>query len=387
MNIIFAHDHKLRFIDGEYYTLGGLADNVTERYTKLFGNLILICRAIPKQSYDKKMFRLTNESIEINAIHTGAIHFSKQQKKQVRELVRNSDAVILRIPSFVGNIVYKYAKEFCKPIFSEVVTCPWDSLWNYGYKGKILAPFMVYKTKIIARNSDYILYVTEHFLQNRYPTNGISCGCSDVELEIFDTNTLDKRIKKIKNYDRKRITIGTLAALNTSYKGQQYVIHAMSLLKKHGIVVMYKLAGGGSSEFLLNEARRFGVHNQIQVDGVIPHDKVFDWIDDLDLYIQPSLQEGLPRAVVEAMSCACPIIGSRAGGIPELLPERCIFEKKDWNGLARLIKAINEEDLLLMAKENYDKSKLFQKHNLDIKRQSFYKEFYEFVRKRQNSNY
>ena len=43
--------------------------------------------------------------------------------------------------------------------------------------------------------------------------------------------------------------------------------------------------------------------------GGVPHNKIFQLLDDIDLYIQPSLQEGLPRSVVEAMSRACPIIG------------------------------------------------------------------------------
>ena len=43
--------------------------------------------------------------------------------------------------------------------------------------------------------------------------------------------------------------------------------------------------------------------------------------DNIDVFIMPSLQEGLPRSMVEAMSRGCNVIGSRVGGIPELLDD------------------------------------------------------------------
>ena len=61
-------------------------------------------------------------------------------------------------------------------------------------------------------------------------------------------------------------------------------------------------------------------------------------MDQVDIYIQPSLTEGLPRGLLEAMSRGCPAIASRVGGIPELLGNSCLHRPGDAEGLARLLK-------------------------------------------------
>ena len=50
-------------------------------------------------------------------------------------------------------------------------------------------------------------------------------SCSDVALPSFDENIIIKRILKIKQQNK--IIIGTLAAVNVRYKGQQYIIRAL----------------------------------------------------------------------------------------------------------------------------------------------------------------
>ena len=48
-------------------------------------------------------------------------------------------------------------------------------------------------------------------------------------------------------------------------------------------------------------------------------DKVFEWLDTIDLYVQPSLTEGMPRAAIEAMSRGCPVVVSDVGGLKNLV--------------------------------------------------------------------
>jgi glycosyltransferase involved in cell wall biosynthesis len=58
---------------------------------------------------------------------------------------------------------------------------------------------------------------------------------------------------------------------------------------------------------------------------------VFDWLDAIDIYVQPSRQEGLPRALIEAMSRGLPAFGARTGGIPELIDEKFLFSNTRTN--------------------------------------------------------
>ena len=110
-------------------------------------------------------------------------------------------------------------------------------------------------------------------------------------------------------------------------------------------------------------------------EGSLPHDAMFNWLDDMDLYIQPSLPEGLPRAVVEAMSRGLPALGARTGGIPELLGDEYIFPRKGVKEIAQMLDHITLEQMAIMAKKNYEHAKYFQKELLEKKRYDFYSAF------------
>lgn len=119
-----------------------------------------------------------------------------------------------------------------KPFLIEVVGCTWDAYWNYNNLGKLIAlPSFIYMRKIV-KNSKYVIYVTNKFLQKRYPTNGINTNCSNVYLKEIDECVLRKRLDKINNLRvQDKIILGTAAAVDVKNKGQQYVIKALGKLK------------------------------------------------------------------------------------------------------------------------------------------------------------
>lgn len=381
--IIFAHDHKLRYDNGIFFTQGGLADNITQRYTSIYGDLTIICRAISIKPDEKNLSRIENPLVRINAVHSSSLMISGKDKQKIRETVEKSDGVIVRLPSIIGEEVFKCAKQLKKPILAEIVTCPWDSLWNHSLKGKVIAPVMWFKTRKSTKSADYVLYVTQQFLQRRYPTNGINIGCSDVELIDNKDNILESRLESIdKKAENSELILGTLASLNTKFKGQQYVMEAIAKLKSDGKKIKYRLAGGGDASYLHSVAKKLDIEDLIIWDGLVPHKDVFDWFAKLDLYIQPSEQEGLPRALVEAMSRACPCAGSDVGGIPELLQPEDIFKRSSWNSIYSYLKEIRKDKLKANAKHNYEKALEYTKTSLAPIREKFYKDFKSYIESR-----
>lgn len=95
------------------------------------------------------------------------------------------------------------------------------------------------------------------------------------------------------------------------------------------------------------------VAEQVVFAGSLPHDAVFSWLDGLDLYIQPSTVEAMPRALIEAMSRGLPCLASEVGAMPELLGDTCIFAKKDVRGIVRLLDACTPERMAAMAECNF----------------------------------
>src|SRR5699024_10285872 len=114
--------------------------------------------------------------------------------KIVKEELEKADALIARLPSETGNIAIQQAKKMNKPYLVEVVGCVWDSLWNYGsIQAKLYAPIAMKKMKKNVENAPYVIYVTNKFLQKRYPTKGKTENISNVEIGDVSQNSLETR--------------------------------------------------------------------------------------------------------------------------------------------------------------------------------------------------
>jgi glycosyltransferase involved in cell wall biosynthesis len=55
--------------------------------------------------------------------------------------------------------------------------------------------------------------------------------------------------------------------------------------------------------------------------GARPHDEIPLWMNASDVLCLPSLNEGLPNILLEAMACGLPVVASRVGGVPEIVRE------------------------------------------------------------------
>ncbi len=388
MDLVFVYEDKIaQDTDGNYYTGSAFSQAVFDRYLQHFDRITLLMRKADVAPDDAealgRLNKLDTSRIDVVLLPNPTaslrsffnIKLRRHFKKVVLENITPDRAVIIRAPSDSGAIAAKYCRRIGKPFLVEAVGCPWDSLWNHSLRGKVLAPISWLRFRRTMRHADYAVYVTDEFLQRRYPTHGKAAAISDVELQPVDDSVLQRRLEKIINHSGS-VKLATAAAVNVSYKGQQYVIEALAKLKERGNTSFeYHMAGGGDNSALKALAQRLNVEDQVVFEGSLPHDKMFAWLDDMDLYIQPSLQEGLPRSVLEAMSRGLPALGSRTGGVPELLGDRYIFAKKSVDGIAELLTQLSNEEMQAMAKKNFEHAKAFQKDILEAKRYEFYAEF------------
>jgi len=103
-------------------------------------------------------------------------------------------------------------------------------------------------------------------------------------------------------------------------KGQEYLIRAMAEVERGDGELTLLLIGGGADEAHLRKlADDLSVGESTRFLGW-RHD-VPRVLRALDLYVQPSLTEGLPLAVVEAAAAGLPIVATDAGGIPEIITD------------------------------------------------------------------
>ncbi|MEF2093908.1 glycosyltransferase [Bacillus sp. CFBP9009] len=383
MKLVFAHDHIFYKFNNQYYSTGGLSKEMLERYTSVFEEVIVISRQRQINKYNDKLTLASTDRVKFVEVPNFKTisNISKvfEAHRIINNEIRSCDSLIARLPSSIGSLAISKAKKYKKPYLVEVVACPWDAFWNHSIKGKIVAPYMYLKTKKIVRDTNYSVYVTNEFLQRRYPTKGKSVSCSNVALNEFENTILDNRLKKIDEIKTdSKIVIGTTAAIDVRYKGQQYIIEALGKLKKQGITNFeYQLVGGGNQKYLDKIAKRFDVEDQVKFLGSLPNYRVFEWLETIDIYSQPSRQEGLPRALIEAMSKGLPAFGARTAGIPELIEEKYIFSNKrsNINEICEILLSINKEDLAYQAKRNFEEAMKYDKEKIEKRRSEFFKQF------------
>ena len=375
--------------NGNWYTDGNFNDNVWNRYKSYCDELIVVLRMEDK-IYDtdyavNKFNKFTLSKIRLIALPdlnkpiTRNLNFKlkKYINQQIEKAVISSDKVIIRsIINYYTITALKYCKKYKKSYLVEVTGDPFDAYWYHGdLKGKIVAIPYYLSMKKNLKNVPYAMYVTNDFFQKRYPCNGKILGCSDVEISELDDKIYKNKVNHFKNINKtSKIVLGTTAWVNLKTKGQQDVIRALYELKKEGINNFeYQLVGAGDPLYLNKLIKKYNLENEVKILGAKPHNEVFKWLDKVDVYIQPSYQEGLCRAIVEAMSRACPVIASSAGGNYELTD--IIFRKGNIRELKEKLRQINHDFLINESRKSFERVKKYSKKNLDKMRDDFYFKF------------
>lgn len=381
MKIVFCHDTKILVNNNFLYSSGGLNRNIILRYIKLSNEFSLLTRESHSNDSQNLSILGNMNQISFTAIPnftSGSIDSFKAAYKIINEVLNDNDFIIIRLPSFIGLIAVYLALKKNKKHVIEIVGCAWDSYRLHSFKGKLIAFPFYYITKYLVKKATNVLYVTDNFLQKRYPSNSNNkIGCSDVELVIDDT-ILYKRFKKINLKSKDDyIKIGMIGFLEAKYKGFKTALKALKKIKKDSDKkYLLEIVGGGNPSYINSLITKFGLDNQVNIIGNLSHPTgIFDWLDSIDIFIQPSETEGMPRALIEAMSRACACIGSNAGEIPELLEFDYIHNKNDFKSLGQYILKLSNPILMKLNSENkFNKSKEFNKSILDKKRNKFYLE-------------
>jgi len=103
-------------------------------------------------------------------------------------------------------------------------------------------------------------------------------------------------------------------------KGHRFLLDAFAQLRQMlpGQPIELLLLGEGREESALRaQARRLGVESRVCFAGFQP--KPAAWMKLMDCLVQPSLAEGTPNTVLEAMLLGIPVIATHAGGVPEVV--------------------------------------------------------------------
>ncbi|WP_345987959.1 glycosyltransferase family 4 protein [Sulfurimonas sp. HSL1-2] len=384
MKLLFVHDHIFVTGGGKVYS-NTFPYELLRRYIDMGLEVTVVARCretgtapeLPVASGSGVSFVFLENIASFKAFF-GA---RQRQRQRLTTLVATHDYVIARVPSEFGLMAAAIARRLNKPCLLEVVGCAWDAMWYYGsLKARLYAPLLYVRMRRAVRQVHYVSYVTEGFLQHRYPPgpNAMTAAISDIILPDADEAVLRGRIEKI-NHPEAKPVLGTIANLGLAYKGVDVAIRAMAVIKSRGIDIEYRVLGGGDPDRYRALAARLGIDGDVHFDGNVPGgDAVYRWLDAIDLYLQPSLTEGLPRSLIEAMSRGCPAVGANVGGIPELLDETVLFRHTAPQQLVSLIIALLNDRLRMRqaAKRNFDVARQYENARLGVQRRVFLERFF-----------
>jgi len=90
-----------------------------------------------------------------------------------------------------------------------------------------------------------------------------------------------------------------------------------------------------------------GIGGRIRFIGHVPHDKLPGFLKKADIFIRPSLSEGLGTSFLEAMAMGLPVIGTRVGGITDFLKDNetgFFCEVRNPSSIARVVREILSRD-------------------------------------------
>lgn len=163
----------------------------------------------------------------------------------------------------------------------------------------------------------------------------ISVIPNGIDLERFRGLIRKKFRKKLKVGEDEKIIIfvGALRPV----KGVRYLIEAMKVITDENRSTKLFLVGDGKErESLESLVEKLGLENHVNFIGKVPNERVPEYMIASDVFVLPSLSEGFPVTVLEAMASGLPIITTNVGGLSEII-------KKNENGF--LVKPKNVKEL------------------------------------------
>ncbi len=374
--------------DGTVWTPHVFAYTFWTRYLTIFENVHVIARTKPVSEVPTSWVRSSGERVFFSSLphFVGPMQFLRKIPElglAIRESTRAPSAVILRIPGVITSLTFQEILRLKKPFAVEVVADAFDN-FSPGALKHFLRPVFrktfTYFQKQQCSRACAAAYVTAEALQKRYPANPESyiTNYSDVEL------TYEAIVKSPRTYIEtpKPLRLLTIGSMDLLYKGHDILMKALVLCLQKGFQPVLTLVGDGMNRAFLEEmSRALGISDRISFTGELSAgNNVRKKLDEADLFVLPSRQEGLPRALIEAMARGLPSVGSRVGGIPQLLLDEDMVPPGNAIALATKIMDIASNPLRMseMSKRNVQRAGQYTEQKLRDRRD----EFYSYVRDR-----
>lgn len=375
MNVVVAIEHHFLQVGDEVHTQLAFGYAYWREYLDVFSGVIVLARVGTADRAPEGWFRADGPHVRFVAVpdYTGPRQFFLSLPgvlRAARAAARIGDRFILRS----GNVctsLWIWLKLLGRPYAREVQGKVGESISHglskrYRLTAGLMAGLSDWLARLQVRGAFAASYVSRDCRQH-YPTHG---GREFEFSSVRLSEDLVGRARTLAEFDGP-LRILSVGRMETD-KGHAYLLEALRQLRQRGIAFEARFVGPGTLVDLYRaQVEQSGMADAVQVLGGIEYGApLFAQLDWAHLFVLPSLTEGLPRALVEAMARGLPALGTRAGGIPELLSDAAIVATRDAEAIAEKIALWSADRLVLVdasrrnfefATENYGQAVMAQR--------------------------
>ncbi|MFH0969507.1 MAG: glycosyltransferase family 4 protein [Patescibacteria group bacterium] len=364
---------KILFFNYEYPPLGGGAANATAYLLKEYSKIPdlevdLITSSIDKSYHLEKI----GENISVHRIPIGKneknLHYQSQKELIIyafkayffaKKLAsKNTYALshsFFTIPC--GFVSYLLKRKYKIPY---IISLRGSDVPGYSERFTFLYSFIKPLVRLIWKNSSAVVSNSQGLKDLALKTNPeqeISVIPNGIDINQF----VKLESQKVESLNTQNFKILCVTRI-TPRKGIKYLIEAFKKLSEKNDNISLQIIGDGDEkESLENLARELKIENKVEFTGLVPHEKLPPYFQSADVFILPSLNEGMSNSMLEALASGLPLIATDTGGTKELLEDEVngfIVKMKDSQDLADKIKIMmrNRELRKRMGEESRKKT-------------------------------
>jgi len=387
--LVIVEQHFSRLQNGEVWTYDMTTSDFWQRYLNVFEHLVVCGRIERKGDSDTKGLKKSSRP-EVDFVDmpnfrgvTGLLKNIHEVRKILRNAISMANCIIYRAPSPISMIAYPVVKASKKPFAFEIMNNPWTQYSKESINSflqPLILRYIVRQTHSMCKSANGVSYVTEQVLQDLFPCRAMFEKDSKCFTSHYSTISIIKEQYNFVEMDSvlpQPLVIVHSGKMNDNRKGQDILIKAVKILQDKGSGIRLKLIGDGVMRKDFERlATEVGVEKQVEFVGwKTGYAEVQKELQTSHVFAFPSLGEGLPRSVIEAMANGLVVVASDVDGITELLPNELMVHENTAEAFAEKISDIirNWGHYNTLRQQTFNKAKEYENSILTERRNKFYK--------------
>lgn len=281
---------------------------------------IIIIRPWEEETFfEKELLNLNYSYSKVHVSSNATIDLLRYVRsyRNIKLILKSQSIDLLHTHGYLADIIgLVVAKSLGTPIVS---TC-------HGFVFKSVKLRLYFKIDLFAlRYFNGIIAVSNnirHFLlANGIKSSTIEVIPNAVDISMCNCSAQPNQdlVDSIIPRDTSDLILGYVGRISEE-KGVKYLIEAVATLKSNGISATLMVIGEGPDQVELQQlARERGIYDNVIFLGF--QDDISPFLRTMDIFVLPSLTEGTPLALLEAMSANVPVVATRVGGVPDVIDD------------------------------------------------------------------